>query len=317
MGVIPIIVESRRHQQFRNGRAIPAGDKGRRGSNGRISANSVRRGSNGRIGPGIEFVRRGSNSRISFENTRRGSCGRSADMNRRGSAGGVKLDIRRGSVGRTETDSSSFQDNLQIRRGSGAGILKQLPRRGSRQNLKSLTINIFVEGGEEKKDREKKRLEDKDEDKKENKEDKEKIEKDGEERKERKYIKGRSDEDKENKSQDGLWKVLDRELVKVRGGGEVQVNPVSGGILQQRRGDLNPTPGSAGTRRTQTLSVLPREKVLKKDLSNCSQELKNKSQEKNIKCENTFSKFAKDAVNSHNKYRTKHGVKPLELDLDL
>ena len=58
-----------------------------------------------------------------------------------------------------------------------------------------------MEGGEEKKDREKKRLEDKDEDKKENKEDKEKIEKDGEEKKERKYIKGRSDEDKENKSQ--------------------------------------------------------------------------------------------------------------------
>jgi len=49
--------------------------------------------------------------------------------------------------------------------------------------------------------------------------------------------------------------------VKVRGGGEVQVNPVSGGILQHRRGDLNPTPGSAGTRRTQTLSALPREKV--------------------------------------------------------
>ena len=64
-----------------------------------------------------------------------------------------------------------------------------------------MTINIFVEGGEEKKDREKKRLENKDEDKKENKEDKEKIEKDGEEKKERKCIIGRSDEDKENKSQ--------------------------------------------------------------------------------------------------------------------
>jgi len=326
MVVVPILVEqSDRKLTNCYGRpvALPVNLAGRRGSNGRIGVDNGRRGSNGRIGlenggrrgsnGRIGIDRRGSYSKLITDNGRRGSYGRigvdtgrrgsngridtggrrgsfglkgtASDVNRRGSIG-RKTEMagggRRGSYGRTEMKFPA--DTLLARRGSGQGG-RQLVKKGSRQNLKTLQIKICVEDDfDSSKDKAEKQQDgDKDKDteekgKREEKEDKE----------------NNRPKQKKDKVEQGRWDKVDRGVVRVRGGGEANLKPVSRNALVSRGG------GAPYTKKP----VKPTKPQV------------DETKESQVSIR-SFSKFAKDAVNSHNKYRTQHGVAPLSLDLEL
>jgi len=285
MAVIPIMIEGRRQPVRRNAdsaRKSGLAEIGRRGSYGRIIPNCGRKGSSGRIN--FDATRRGSYGRIGIDNTRRGSIGRkgsAADMSRRGSIGRKLEDtVRRGSIGRKSSETKLQTDSILSRRGSGAGT-RHLIKKGSRQNLKTFQIKICIEGDDQKDEEPDNRDQN-------NKQD---------ENHENHVEKGKKDEEeKENistvikhKTTPSPWQNVDRGVARVRGGDKARLQTLS---------------------RNQSLSnILKESNTEKKNIKNASNKVISDSV-------NTggFSNFAKDAVNSHNKYRAYHSAKPLTLD---
>jgi len=246
-----------------------ANETGRRGSNGRIEIDTTggRRGSKGRIGGNTENGRRGSYGRIVADAAgRRGSCGgRKGSLgDRRGSIGRKLVTGRRGSAGRCGDVKAEAALN---RRGSGGGPRLLTPK-GSRQALKTLQIKICVEGEpSEAEVKQPKKL-------------------DQEESQERK--KENLSQDKTEKNADGgggRWRGVDRGVARVRGGGELDLQPVR----QPLKEPIKPTNRQ--------------NKQVEKDLSQQSL--------------TSFSQFAQDALDVHNKYRRVHAAPPLQLDLKL
>jgi len=242
-------------------------ETGRRGSNGRIEIDTtVRRGSKGRIGT-TENGRRGSFGRIVADTGRRGSCGRKGsfgDINRRGSIGRKLVTGRRGSNGRCVDVKADAAAN---RRGSGVGPRLLTPK-GSRQALKTLQIKICVEGESPEAEVKEEKTQD------------QPVERGA-------GVKEILAQDKTEKSVDGggRWRGVDRGVARVRGGGELDLQPVRQPLQQQSQ------PANRQNKQVE----------------------KDKSQQSLT----SFSQFAQDALDVHNKYRRVHAAPPLQLDLKL
>jgi len=90
---------------------------------------------------------------------------------------------------------------------------------------------------------------------------------------------------------------VDRGVVQVRGGGGAKLQPIKN-IVSNCNNNKN--------------NKIPQQQALKKD----GKHLNEKASEESP-CPKPSAKFIKDSLNSHNKYRARHGAKPLVLDNQL